>query len=217
MRAHWFGASSSVIALVMGLSAAHAQDATGAPAYVPPPAPGTNTAPASTTQVEVGPVQTRAAVTPEEQTAQAAAIQRRADQLAQRLTKMLDESRRDKDIMRANCVNRKLTEVNANTRNIQQRAQALRDANATNDAARRSHEYTVLTVLGQKLESLDQEATQCLGQGVYEPGASQVITTIPANISTAVDPSTSTSPSSVGAPPSFTSPPATLRPNSPNG
>jgi len=189
-----------VAALLLGLGVANAQDATGTPA------PGANVA-TTTTQVEVGPVQTHAAVTPAEQLTQAAAIQRRADQLAQRLTKMLDESRRDKDIMRANCVNRKLTEVNANTRNIQQRAQALRDANATNDDARRSHEFTVLTVLGQKLESLDQEATQCLGQSVYEPGASQIITTVqvgsPTLDPTNINPSTAAPPTVTVAPPNL--------------
>jgi hypothetical protein len=194
MRAHWFGASGSIVALLMTLSSAGAQDnagnvgvqAGGGVRATPTAAPSASGN--TTTQVEIGGVQTRAAVTPEEQTAQAAVISRRAEQLATRLTKMLDESRRDKDIMRANCINRKLTEVNANTRNVEQRTQALKTAAATNDEARRSHEFTVLTVLSQKLEQLDQEATQCLGQSVYEPGASQVVTTIPNNISTAADP-----------------------------
>jgi hypothetical protein len=205
MRSHWFGASSSIVALLMGLSGASAQDAAGGTIGAQGGVNVTPTAaPSATgsTTVEVGPVQTKAAVTPAEQMSQADAISKRATQLATRLTKMLDESRRDKDIMRANCVNRKLTEVNANTRNIEQRKQALKDANSTNDEARRSHEFTVLTVLGQKLESLDQEATQCLGQSVYEPGASQVITTIPNNIATANDPSTV--PTNPPAPPSVT-------------
>jgi len=189
MRAHWFGVSSSIVVLALGLPTVVAQDsATGVPGE-------------TTGQVEIGSVQTRAAVSPAEQLAQASAIRRRSGAIAQRMTKMLDESRRDKDILRANCLNRKLTEANANTRNVEQRAQALQDANATNDEARRSHEYTVLTVLAQKLESLDREATQCLGQSVYEPGASQVITTYPANTSF-TDPSTG-----IAVPPA---PPATV-------
>ena len=89
-------------------------------------------------QGELG-VQKKAVLTPEEQTQQAETIARRATQLGERLTRMLDEARRDKDIMRANCVNRKLTEVNANARNVEQRAKALRDAAATGDDARRGH------------------------------------------------------------------------------
>jgi len=124
----------------------------------------------------------RPVLTNEEILAQAETISRRAGQLAERLSKMLDEARRDRDIMRANCINRKLTEVNANIRNVEQRARALRDAITAGDGARKSHEYTVLTVLSQKLEQLDQEATQCLSQIVYEPSASQIVSTISANM-----------------------------------
>jgi hypothetical protein len=214
MRAHWFGASGSIVALLISFSSANAQDAAGGTVGVqtrggvsatPTSAP-TGSANGST-QVEIGTVQSRAAVTPAEQAAQADTIQRRAGQLAERLSKMLDEARRDKDIMRANCINRKLTEVNANTRNIEQRARALKDAASTNDEARRSHEFTVLTVLSQKLESLDSEATQCLGQSVYEPGASQIVTTIqqgsPTVNPSVIDPATA-------APPSISVPPPQL-------
>ena len=140
MRAHWFSASSTAAALLLSVPAAVAQDPGAARDSITvqrSAAPGTP-------QGEIG-VQTRAAITPEEQLTQAASINRRAGQLAERLSKMLDEARRDKDIMRANCVNRKLTEVNANTRNVEQRTRALRDAASVNDEARRSHEFTVPT------------------------------------------------------------------------
>jgi hypothetical protein len=202
MRAHWFRSSSSVVALLLGIASAHAQDAAGGRTVTV-----SGTAAPTGTDVEVGGVRTQAAVSPAEQIEQANQIQRRAGQLAERLSKMLDEARREKDIMRANCVNRKLTEVNANTRNVEQRVQALKSAAQTNDDARRSHEYTVLTVLAQKLNSLDQEATQCLGQSVYEPGASQIVTTLvagsPTLDPTVIDPSTA-------APPAITVPPPNL-------
>jgi hypothetical protein len=140
-------------------------------------------------QGELG-VQKTAALTTEEQLQQADAIGRRATQLGERLTRMLDEARREKDILRANCVNRKLTEVNANARNVEQRSKALKDAAATGDEGRRSHEYTVLTVLAAKLDSLNQEASQCLGESVYQPGASQVVTTVPNNVIVGTNPAT---------------------------
>jgi hypothetical protein len=164
---------------------------------------------AVTTQGELG-VQKKAAPTAEEQTQQADAIARRATQLGERLTRMLDEARRDKDILRANCVNRKLTEVNANARNVEQRSKALKDAVAVNDEARRGHEYTVLTVLSAKLDALNQEASQCLGQSVYEPGASQVITTVPDNVLVGTEPSTV--PGSPPLPPVVNVPPSALSP-----
>lgn len=208
MRAHRFRASGSIVAVLLGLSSAHAQDRTGGTVGVQ----GTGGVQVQTTTTpgaprgEIG-VQARPALTAAEQITEADSIVRRAGQLAERLSKMLDESRREKDIMRANCINRKLTEVNANTRNVEQRARALKDAATVGDDARRSHEYTVLTVLSQKLNALDQEATQCLGQSVYEPGASQVITTIPIGAPTldptVIDPSTA-------APPTITVPPPNL-------
>lgn len=145
------------------------------------------------TQGEIG-ATTTAQVSSAEQLQQADAIARRGNQLAERMTRMLDEARRDKDILRANCVNRKLTEVNANVRNVDQRAKALKDAAAAGDDGRRNHEFTVLTVLSQKLDMLNQEASQCLGESVYEPGASQVVTTVPNNVIVGTDPSTVPSP-----------------------
>lgn len=163
-------------------------------------------------QGELG-VQKQAALTTEEQVQKADQIGRRATQLGERLTRMLDEARRDKDILRANCVNRKLTEVNANARNVEQRAKALKDAAAIGDDARRGHEFTVLTVLSAKLDALNQEAAQCLGQSMYEPGASQVVTTVPANapvIDPSVVPTPPPPPPSVSVPPP--SPPTDVSP-----
>jgi len=153
--------------------------------------------------------ETKAALTPDQQVAQADAIQRSAAALAVRLAKMLDEARTDKDIMRANCVNRKLTEVNASARTVDQRATALKDARNGGDASRSNHEFTVLTVLAQKLNMLQNEANQCLGQSLYEPGASQVVTTIAPN-TPVVDP-TELTPTPT-APPVFTVPPPPASP-----
>jgi len=153
-------------------------------------------------------VRAKPALTPEDQLAQADAIQKRGQALALRLSKMLDEARREKDIMRANCINRKLTEVNANVGNVNGRAKALNDAVKGGDDGRRSHEFTVLSVMSQKFDQAEQEASQCLGQAIYQSGASQVVTTIPAD-----DPS-DVNPTAIGAPPpappAVTVPPAKL-------
>jgi hypothetical protein len=154
-------------------------------------------------QGEIG-AQTTAQLSGADQVKEADKINRRGNQLAERMTRMLDEARRDKDILRANCVNRKLTEVNANVRNVDQRARALKDAVQAGDDSRRNHEYTVLSVLSQKLDMLNQEASQCLGESVYEPGASQVITTVPTN-APSIDPSIVPVPPA--APPAVSVPP----------
>ena len=189
MQARRFGILGVVATLLCGLSAGvGAQDQTT----------GGN--------VELG-VETKANVSAEEQLGQADAITRRGSALAARLTKMLGEARRDKDIMRANCINRKLMETNANVRNVDQRVRALKEAAQVGDEGRRNHEFTVLSVLAQKFDVLEQEAAQCLGQSVFEPGASQVVTTVPTNIYTAGDPSTV--PSTPPPPPAVNVPPTT--------
>jgi len=192
MRLHGLGNVSTIAALLAGLAGSASIDAQ---------AQGNAPAPV---KAEID-VKAQANMSAADQQTQAEAIVRRGNQLAERLSRMLDEARREKDILRANCVNRKLTEVNANVRNVDQRAKALKDASQVADDGRRNHEYTVLTVLSQKLDTLNQEAAQCLGESVFEPGASQVITTIPNNVIAVGDPSTV--PPATPPPPAVTVPP----------
>lgn len=163
MRTHWFGYAGASAALCFGLSmagVAAGQEGQAAPEGQPK----------------------AVVLTSADQLSQAQAIQKRGQQLSERLMKLLDEARSEKDIMRANCVNRKLTEVNANVRNLEQRGQALKTASEGGDQSRSSHEFTVVSVLSQKLDTLSREAAQCLGESIFEVGLSQVITTVPADL-----------------------------------
>jgi hypothetical protein len=99
----------------------------------------------------------------------------RANTLSQRVAQMLDDARRDADVIRVTCLNDKLTQINANLRTAQSRhATLLR----TVDIDQRRHELTVLSVLGQKLQVLDQESNQCVGQDLYETGPTKITTEI---------------------------------------
>jgi hypothetical protein len=112
---------------------------------------------------------------PAEQMSAADAIVTRGNGLSQRVTQMLDDARRDADVIRVTCLNDKLTQINANLRTAQSRYASLQ---RTVDAEQRKHELTVLSVLGQKLQVLDQEANQCVGQDLYETGPTKIITEI---------------------------------------
>jgi hypothetical protein len=112
---------------------------------------------------------------PAEQTAAADAIVSRGTGLSQRVTQMLDDARRDADVIRVTCLNDKLTQINANLRTAQSRYTSLA---RTVDGEQRKHELTVLTVLGQKLQTLDQESNQCVGQDLYETGPTKITTEI---------------------------------------
>src|SRR5690606_28442566 len=122
MRAQRFGSFGVTATLLLGLVAGVAAQ---------------DQAAGSVAEIEIG-VETKAVVSGGEQLAQAEAIGRRGEALAARLTKMLGEARRDKDIMRANCINRKLMETNAAVRNVEQRLRSLKDAVQVGDEGRRN-------------------------------------------------------------------------------
>ncbi len=120
------------------------------------------------------PVRRRAQLTPAEQVAEALQIEERGTQLSRRLLAMLDEARRERDIIRVTCVNDKLTQVNAHLRTVGSRRESLQEAVDTGDESRRNHEFTVLTVLGQHFRTLEQEANACIGQDIFETGATRI-------------------------------------------
>lgn len=126
-------------------------------------------------------VERTAALTPDQQVAEAQRIQQRAIDLSRRVSVMLDEARQERDIIRVTCINDKLTQVNANLRTVELRVVNLQDAIAAQDTGRRNHEFTVIAVLGQKFVVLDREAAQCIGQDLYETGSTRVTTEIDPN------------------------------------
>jgi flagellar basal body L-ring protein FlgH len=110
-----------------------------------------------------------------EQSAQVRSVLQRASVLAQRISQMLEEARREADIIRVTCLNDKLTQVNANTRTAQTRSTAFENATTPEQ---RNHEATVISVIGQKFQVLDQEANRCVGQDLYDTGSTKVETEI---------------------------------------
>lgn len=130
----------------------------------PPPGQGTAASPP-----------TKRVVNSAEQAATARAVLQRAQVLAQRISQMLEEARREADIIRVTCLNDKLTQVNANMRTAQTRMSAYDNAA---DPEQKNHEATVISVLGQKFQVLDQEANRCVGQDLYETGQTKVQTFI---------------------------------------
>jgi hypothetical protein len=121
------------------------------------------------------PVQRRAALTPAEQQAETGQIEERGTQISRRVMSMLDEARRERDIIRVTCLNDKLTQINAHRRTLESRVSNFREAIGVGDESRRNHEYTVITVLGQHFRTLEQEAGACIGQDMFETGTTRVV------------------------------------------
>lgn len=133
--------------------------------------------PQETTEGEL-PVRRRAQLSSAEQLAEASATEERGTNISRRVLAMLDEARRERDIIRVTCLNDKLTQINAHLRTLQSRRENLQDAVNTGDESRRNHEFTVITVLGQHFRTLEQEANACIGQDIFETGTTRVVVDI---------------------------------------
>ena len=106
------------------------------------------------------------------QAAEAAVANANASCTAQ--SQALQSAKRDKDIIRATCLDDKLSQCNANLQNIKRREAALNEAIAEGDTGRGNHEFTVIGVLSQKFKMLAQAANQCVGQDLFDTGDTQV-------------------------------------------
>jgi hypothetical protein len=131
----------------------------------------------TTTEGEL-PVRRRAQLSSAEQVTEAQATEERGTNISRRVMAMLDEARRERDIIRVTCLNDKLTQINAHLRTTQSRRENLQDAVNTGDESRRNHEFTVITVLGQHFRTLEQEANACVGQDIFETGTTRVVVDI---------------------------------------
>lgn len=123
-------------------------------------------------------VRRRAQLTPEEQLQEAQNTNERGTQISRRVLGMLDEARRERDIIRVTCLNDKLTQINAHRRTLEDRLESLQEASNLGDESRRNHEFTVITVIGQHFRTLEQEAASCIGQDIFETGTTRVVTQI---------------------------------------
>jgi hypothetical protein len=85
---------------------------------------------------------------------------------AERLRCMLKTAKSEKDLLRLNCVNDKLTETEKAGANAQARRHALEEALTTGDPKKVEHEKEILGVLETIANRLDVEAQQCIGEMV---------------------------------------------------
>lgn len=126
-------------------------------------------------------VERRANLSGPEQLAEAQRIETRTAQIQQRVGQMLDQARRERDVMKITCLNDKLTQIRANGRSIAERHGYLREAERERNVDRRNHEFAVLSVLSTKQNTLEQEANQCIGQDLFDTGATRVTTSVDPN------------------------------------
>jgi hypothetical protein len=124
-----------------------------------------------------------------DQLAQAEAIVRRMEASAARVRHLLDDARRQKDVVKTTCLSDKLAQIEVALRGGRERLGSLKTAAARGDNDLRNHEFSVLGVLRKRGEQVDAEANQCIGEEIGQPGETTSDVTVNPNIAP-VDPTT---------------------------
>ncbi|MDB4945251.1 MAG: hypothetical protein JWP97_4785 [Labilithrix sp.] len=149
--------------------------------------------------------QRRTSLTPQEQVDESAKHLARMEQAGNGVRKMLEEARKQRDVVKTLCLNDKLSQVDVAIRSARDRRTALTAAAARNDAELAGHEFTILTVLRQRSEQLVAEANQCIGEEAAFVGDTRTSVTIDPSIPPDETPYPVTDPTLVTAPPPCTS------------
>lgn len=99
-----------------------------------------------------------------------------------RVSDMLDRARtQDRDIIKVNCLNDKLNQLDMSLRSARERKEMLEIAVRINNDGQRNHEYNLMVMLRQRAEGLEGEARQCIGEEAAGFGNQQVVTLRVAN------------------------------------
>ncbi len=117
-------------------------------------------------------------LTPQEAAAQAAMILARLDQAAATVRHQLDAARQQRDIVKSLCLSDKLSQIDAAARSCRDRNSALQAAVQRNDIELSNHEFTIMSVLGQRGNQLIAESNQCIGQDISFVGQTEVSTEV---------------------------------------
>jgi hypothetical protein len=165
MSLKWIGPAVAVLALA---GTALAQSTTAPPAAAPPNA-------------QVG-FERRVQLSPQEESTQATAILTRMGQASTNVRRQLDKARQARDVVKSLCLSDKLSQIDVATRSARERANALDAAVQRGDSELANHEFTILSVLKQRVEQLVGEANQCIGEEVAFIGQTQVVTEVDPNL-----------------------------------
>jgi hypothetical protein len=144
-------------------------NAQGRGAWLPPPAN------------QVG-FQARVTLTPEQQIAEAESIVSYATNASQTVGRRLQAARLQHDIVKVLCLNDKLSQVDVAGKSAADRKTAHAAAVGRHDSELSTHEFTILTVLKQRIGQLMTEANQCIGEEAAYTGATTTFTTVDPNL-----------------------------------
>ncbi|MHB8416877.1 MAG: hypothetical protein ACYDCL_02305 [Myxococcales bacterium] len=88
----------------------------------------------------------------------------------------VEEARKERDLVKLNCINEKLTQVKALLRIAEQSYVALQEAVARAAEDNAQHEFAKIDIARQRITELRAEAEQCIGQLAYVVDEKTVVT-----------------------------------------
>jgi hypothetical protein len=123
-------------------------------------------------------------LTPQQQLRTATRIIEEMNNLRRTVSNMLDRAQQERDIIKVNCLNDKLTQIDVTIRSARDHQDLLQTAVSVNNDNQRNHEYALILIFQQRTRALDAEARQCVGEeaGGFGEGTEigvRVSTTIP--------------------------------------
>lgn len=121
-------------------------------------------------------------LTVDEMTSQARQYQQSMGQVLQRVQVLQETAKKQKDIIKLNCVSDKLVQAKVNASIAEQAMTALQENIAKADEGGRTHEFTRLTILNQKVLVLGAEAENCIGEDLTFVGATRIDVEVDPNI-----------------------------------
>ena len=87
-----------------------------------------------------------------------------AKSVSYRVQGMLDQARKEKDILRITCINDKLTQIHVNLRGIEERLLSLRASVNGGDSASANQQFAILKIYISRIQGLRGEAENCIGE-----------------------------------------------------
>lgn len=122
---------------------------------------------------EIG-VKQRPVLTAQEMQTQSKEYFKGMQDVVKRITDLQEQSKRQKDIIRLNCVTDKLVQSRVNVTIAEQSMSALQESIGRADEGGRAHEFTRLTIINQKVLVLGAEAENCIGEDLSFVGTTRV-------------------------------------------
>jgi hypothetical protein len=129
-------------------------------------------------------VKQRSNLTPQEMVKAGKDYFKNMNDTVKRITDLQNQSKRQKDIIRLNCVTDKLIQAKVNITIGEQAMAALQESISRADEGGRTHEFTRLTIVNQKVTVLGAEAENCIGEDLSFVGATRVDVEVDPNLPT---------------------------------